>query len=444
MVRLNGLILLSAVMFAGGIPVSAQEAPPPQAAVETKEAPTPVIAPTHREISPAARMASEWEFFKVYGEDKNEDVAAAILPELADWLKVYPDADYAPDAQLLKARIHLRLGEYRPAIVDLLKHLQEYPGAESNAAARKLFTDTSNKKMDKKVIVALTEVGKAPESSDKAERLALFLGKMAVRAGVEFYEPLVAEFRGFSGRFPAFVGRDGLQLTLADLHAAKEEYIRARLAYSEMILVYPESQLIVKAKRSLGDVLANNLKDYDGAIAVYQDVAAAYPGTDEAWAAYVQLSKLPERQKKYALAVEMHEKVIALYPEKEAAYESYKAEARLLREEMSKYTEAIAVLGRLADKYKGEKALEALWLAAKIAKKDIKDLAAEVAAYDRIAADYPGDPQAPKALFAAAEGYENAKDFSKAMVYYGKISDKYPEDSLSNKSKNRINSIINK
>lgn len=444
MLRFKGLILLSAMMFAGGIPVSAQEAPAPQAAVETKAAPTPVIAPTHKDADPAARMAAEWEFFKVYAEDKNEDVAAAILPELAGWLEVYPDSDYAPDAQLLKARLHLRLGEYRFAIVDLLKHLQEYPGAESNAAARKLFTETINKKMDKKTIVALTEVAKAPESADKAERLALFLGKLAVRAGVEFYEPLVTEFRGFFGRFPLFVGRDGLQLTLADLHAAKEEYIRARLAYSEMILVYPESQLIVKAKRALGDVLANNLKDYDGAIAVYQDVSAGYPGTDEAWAAYVQLSKLPERQKKYALAVEMHEKIIALYPEKEAAYESYKAEARLLREEMSKYTEAIAVLNRLADKYKGEKALEALWLAAKIAKKDLKDLASEVKVYDRIAADYPGDAQAPKALFAAAEAYENVKDYENAKKYYGMVSDKYPEDSLSNKSKNRVNAIINK
>ena len=438
MVRLNACILLSAIIFAGGTPVSAQ------GESDAKAASAPVIAPTHKEVDPAALVAAEWEFFKVYGEDKNEDVAAAILPGLTEWLKVYAAADYAPDAQLLKANIHLRLGEHRYAIVDLLKHLQEYPGAESNASARKLFTETINKKMDKKTIVALTEAGKASESADKAERLALFLEKLSARAGVEFYEPLVTEFRGFFSRFPAYAGRDALQLALGDLHVKKEEYVRARLAYSELILVYPGSKLLVKAKRSLGDVLANNLKDYEGAITVYQDVAAGYPGTDEAWAAYVQLSKLPERQKKYALAVDMHEKIIALYPEKEAAYESFKAVARILREEMSKYTESIVVLNRLADKYKGEKALEALWLAAKIAKKDLKDLAVEVIVYDRIAADYDTDPQAPKALFAAAEAYEGAKDYEKAKKYYGMISDKYPEDSLSNKSKNRINAIINK
>ena len=49
-----------------------------------------------------------------------------------------------------------------------------------------------------------------------------------------------------------------------------------------------------------------------------------------------------------------------------------------------------------------------------------------------------------EALFAAAEAYKNAKDYDNARKYYGMVSDKYPEDSLSNKSKNRINSIINK
>ena len=84
------------------------------------------------------------------------------------------------------------------------------------------------------------------------------------------------------------------------------------------------------------------------------------------------------------------------------------------------------------------------WLAAKIAKKDLKDVAAEVTVYDKIVAEYPGDAQAPKAIFAAAEAYEDAKDYEKAREYYGQVSAKYPEDSLSNKSKNRINSIMNK
>jgi TolA-binding protein len=120
-----------------------------------------------------------------------------------------------------------------------------------------------------------------------------------------------------------------LQLVLGNLHLKKEEYLRARLAYEKLIAMYPDSRLLVKAKRSLADVLADNLKDYYGAISVYQEVAANYPGTEEAWAAYGQLARLSERQKKYGLAVEVYEKIIALYPETPAAYDAFQSEARI-------------------------------------------------------------------------------------------------------------------
>jgi TolA-binding protein len=203
----------------------------------------------------------------------------------------------------------------------------------------------------------------------------------------------------------------------------------------------------VKAKRALGDVLAGNLKEYDVAITVYQDVAAGYPGTDEAWAAYQQLAKLTEKQEKYQLAVDVHEKIIALYPDRKEAYDSFVAEARILREELSRFPEAVSVLNRLADKYKGEKpveVVEALYLAAKIARKDMKDLGIEIKTYDRIAEDFVSDPEAPKAIFAAAEAYEGAKDFEKAKEYYTKVSEKYEQDPLAAKAQKRLNAIINK
>ena len=437
----KGTILFFIMVLAGALPVSAQQgtsgteaaAPPAAAAV-------PVIKPS----LPAGGMAAEWEFLKTRGKDKDEDVAAIVLPELSDWLKLYPDSEYAAEAQLLKAEIHLKLGDYRSAIVDLLKHTQEYPDSGSNASAVKLLGETLDKKMDKKTRPVLSEAGKAPEAGGKAERLAALLKKLAERAGGELYEPVAGELREFSGRFPSYAGRDELYLALGDLHFKKEEYLRARLAYEKLITLYPDSRLLVKAKRSLGDVLANNLKDYDGAISVYQDVAANYPGTEEAWAAYGQLAKLSERQKRYGLAVDVHEKIIALYPEKAAAYDSFQAEARILRDELSKPAEAAAVLGRLADKYKGEKAIEALYLAAKIAKKDLKDLEAEIKMYGRISTEYPNDKEAPKALFASAEAYEAAQNFEQARAYYGKVSEKYPEDSLSAKAQKRLNAIINK
>ncbi len=440
MLLTSGLILSVIIAAAGGSPVAAQEGVSGQeAAVKA------VIIPASAEPGQAGLMEAEWQFLKKRGGDKEKEVAAAILPEIEDWLRAYPDSEPAPEAQLLKAKIHLRLGDHKAAIVDLLKHLQEYPGSGSSASARKLFTETVGKKLNDKGAKILNEIAKTQEApADKAASLADAFGKLAALDGEEFYVPLVSEFRAFFSRFFSYSGRDVMQLELGDLYVKKGEYLAARLAYEKVIEVYPGSQFVAKAKRALADVLANNLKEYDAAIAVYQDVAAGYPGTEEAWASYMQLAKLPERQDKYALAVEVHEKIISLYPEKDAAYDSYIAEARILREEMSKSQEAVAVLCRLADKYKGEKAVDALYLAAKIAKKDIKDLGTEIKMYDRIAGEYPQNPEAPKAIFAAAEAYENAKDFEKAREYYGKVSDQYPQDSLSSKAQKRVNAIISK
>ena len=392
----------------------------------------PLSAPANigaKAAAPAGIMETEWKYLKAYGDDKDEDVAAAMLVQLTDWLRLYSDSEYADEAQLLKARLHLRLGDYKSAIVDLLKHTQEYPNSKFNADVKKLLNETIDKKMDKKTKPVLIEIAASPETADKSQRLALFLEKLSDKAGDTFYGPAVAEFREFFNRFPLYAGRDGLQLVLGNLHSKKEEYLSARLAYERLIQVYPDSKFRVRAKKLLGDVLANNIKDYNAAIKIYQGITADSPGTGEAWASYKQLARLSERQKQYPLAVEIYERIIALYPdEKMEVYNAFISEARILREELSKPKEAVEVLNRLAAQYKGAKAIEALYLAAEIARKDMKDLDTEIQMYDKIAADYQAE--APKALFAAGQACEKNKSFDKAREYYDTVVQKYPDDSL--------------
>ena len=116
----------------------------------------------------------------------------------------------------------------------------------------------------------------------------------------------------------------------------------------------------------------------------------------------------------------------------------------MLREEMDKPGDAVAVLGRLADKYKGPKAIEALLLAAEIYRKDLKDSAGEVKMYDRIAAEYPADPQAPKALYAAGEVFEKNLAQEKAGEYYGRVIANYADNSMAKKAQKRIDAMNGK
>ena len=425
---------------------SAKAAPAPEApaasaeqaeVVEADKAPqqTPVSA------APADPVRAEWEFLKLKSADKDEDVLALALPQLSDWLYRNPENENADSALLLKANLHLRLGDHRFAVIDLMKHMREYPQSPTAAEAARLFIETLERKVDSKTAPRLAEIAQAPAAGEKADRISVLLERTAEAAGENFYGPLTAEFRDFFNRFPSYEKNDEVRLALADLHLKKEEYLPARLAYEKMIRMGAGSPLLPRAKNSLAGVLADHLKEYDAAIAVYRDIAASYPGTDEAWTAYGRLPRLAEKQRKYDLAVKTYETIIALYPDKPEAFTAYQSEARVFRDELSRPIEAVAALNRLADKYKGDKAIEALFLAADIARKDMKDSVLEIKNYDRIVSQYPSGPQAPKALLAAGEAYEKDGNREKASESYLQIIEKYADDALAKKAQKRFNSL---
>jgi len=431
--------VICTVCALSGVAYSQESAGP--AAAESAPA---VAASAAQSSSPSSVVEVEWEYIKTLAENKDDEVASAALGQLSDWLRFYPEEASSAEAQLLKARLHLRAGEYKVAVVDLLKHLYVYPQADSGPAAAKLLKDTIEKKAPKKIKQALVEIAFGPAESNVEQRLALLIERLSAKTGEELYEPVTAEFAEFFGRFPRYAGRDALQLALADYHLKKEEYLLARLGYEKMIQLYPLSPLRVKGEKALGDVLAVNIKDYAAAIKVYQAVAASFPGTVEAWASYLQLAVLCEKQKQYPLALSVYERIIGLYPDRAEAYEAFRSEARILRSEVASPKEAMVVLSRLADKYPGEKAVEALYLAAEIARNDIKDFEAEIKMYDRVVAEYPDKERAPRALLAAGQAYEKLKNRDKAKQYYTTIIEKFPDEPLAKKAQKYIVSLDSK
>lgn len=411
-----------------------------QPAAEPAAQPAPAAKEPPKELPPAE---AEWNFIKARGGTKDDDTIALLVPQLDDWLVRNGDSAEAAEALLLKARLRVNAGEWRAALTDLARLLQEYDGAPAAAEARKLFDATSAKELGKKERPLFNELARVTRSG-KADRLAGMLEYLSAKFGADFYAPIKDEYRGFFNRFPAYAGNDILRLALADLHLANKEYLAASLAYRKLVEMHPASQLMPRAKTSLAATLAENLKEYDAAIEVYRDITDSYAGTPEAWNAYQKLPKLVEKQDKYELAVQIYDRIIALYPDKPEAFDAHNSKARVLREELKKAGEAIETLNKLADKYKGEKAVEALLLAAEFARKDLKDAALEVKAYDRIVAEYAADPQAPKALYAAGEAFEREKNVDKAREYYSKVMEKYADNSLAKKAQKRLDALTGK
>jgi TolA-binding protein len=458
---LKTTFLISGLAAACCAPLAAQEELPGTAPVVTAEAPKQQAEPAAlpgvqppaavQAAEPAAKPAAEgdvvsaeWRFFLDNSADKDEDVLEMLLQGLSDWVAHNPENPGAGNAQYLKASLRYRLGDYKGALMDLEQHFYEYPQGASSSEAKKLFLEILEKKADKKMKASLVQLAGAVPAGDTAARLYVLLEKLPLAAGAPFYDSIIAQYRAYLNRFPGRAGNDNICMAEADMHLNMKKYLAARVGYEKMISVYPASPLIARAKLFLAVVLADELKEYDKAIKVFQDITVSLPGTDQAWAAYARLPELAEKQKMYQAAVGIYEEIIKLYPDKEEAYNAFVAEARVLREELEKPAEAVAVLERLADKYKGERAIEALQLAAEIYRKDLKDSAGEVRMYDRIAAEYPADPQAPKALYAAGEVFEKSKTNDKAAEYYGKVIAKYADNSMAKKAQKRIDAMNGK
>jgi tetratricopeptide (TPR) repeat protein len=227
------------------------------------------------------------------------------------------------------------------------------------------------------------------------------------------------------------------------LDIKNKKYLTGILCYDKVLQVYPSSALCPKAKRQIADVYADSLKKPKDAIAIYQEVVNKYPGSDEAGASYGRLAQLSEQEKQYSLAIEVYDKMIELYPQQDAAYNAYVAKARVYKDSLKDYKNAVNSLEQLAGAFKGEKGVKALNEAALIASKDMRDTQLEIKLYQRISTEYADDTlEAPKALYSMAEVYDKKlKNPDRAVEIYRQIADGYAASSYAAKANKMIEKL---
>lgn len=387
------------------------------------------------------RARTEWDYLRTKAEDTRSEIAAAILPDLSRLLRSYPDAEFSSEALQLKSGLHLRLGDYREAIVSYLRLIHEDPGSVTAFKTQKALKDLTEKKAPRKLRAFFTEISQAEDGGEKASRMAALLERLTEPAGEFLYEPLAAEFEDFFGRFGVYPAADKLLLALGRLHTLAGKHEAAVLAYGKIPAVFPDSRLNPKAKRLTADVLADDLKEPDKAATLYQDVISRYPENPEAGLSYERLARIEERSKRYDQAVDIYRKIEKLYPNTEAALLAFQGEARLLQDRLGRPSDAISVYGKLADMFKGDPRARALKEAASIAGSQ-KDYSTQVELYRRIARDAPETSEAPEALYEAAEICEKRLDDpERAADFYDQLALKYPAHKLAKKAKRRARSL---
>ncbi len=415
-------------------PAPKEEPSPLRKALEEAEARGPALT-----VDKIAGPAEEYAFAKAASEDADSDVAEAAMADLELFVRRYPESPLAPEAMLQLAALRQKKGDWQPALTTLLRLLYEYPTTKIGLRAKSDYLSLVDKKASRKQRQLLADLVKLPESGDKADRLAYVWRKLVDDAPDALYEPVAAEIRDFSVRFPTHKDGDRLQAQLARLHSVNGKPAAAMLACRKLLALYPDSALRSKAQMFVGDLYAQELRDPKKAIDAYQELVSQYPTSPEVLPSLQKSAALFEdKLKQYDLAIEMHEKVVAGFPKTAASLAALKSTAKLQRDRLSKPADAIKTLTRLSSMHGGQDGVDALLSAADYSRRDLKDMARQAELLRKVADDYAAAKEAPQALFDSASVYEtDLKDSAKALELFKEVETKFPSHKLAKKAADR-------
>ncbi len=421
-------------------PPSLLEENKPAAGSATKEEPKPETQASVSEPKVSASAANEFAFAKAHAEDVDIKMQEAVMEELAVFVRRYPASEQAPEAMLILAELTQKQGHWQRATASLLRLLYEYPDMKIGLRAKSNFLTLVEKKAARKHRLILNDLVKLPETADKADRLSALWRKIADQAPEALYEPVAAEIRDFTVRFPGHKDGDQLQATLARLHAANDNPIAALLSWSKLLALYPESAARSAAQMSIGDLYVDALHDPKKAIDAYQELVEKYPKAFEVQSALENSARIfSDTLRQYALAVEMHERIVKLFPKTPAGLKALKSIAKLQRDRLNAPEEAIKTLLRLSSMHGGQDGIDAVLQAADCARRDLKDFGRQAEILRKVSSDYAGAKEALQALYDAAGVYADAvKDNAKAIELYKEVASKSPSSKLARRARERV------
>lgn len=415
-------------------PVPAPE-PKPEPKGEPKPEPEPAPVPAAK----APGADEEFAFAKSAAEDSDEKIQQAAMEELAVFARRHSASEHAPEAMLLLAGLRQKNGDWQVATAALLRLLYEYPETKVGLRAKSDYLTLVDKKASRRHRPILSELVKLPETADKADRLSALWRRLAEKAPDALYEPVAAEIRDFTVRFPGHKDGDKLQAALAQLHAANDKPAAALLSWRKLLALFPESPARARARMSIGDLYADALRDPKKAIDAYQELVEKHPGAPEVQAALENSARLfDDKLRQYALAVEMHERIVKLFPKTPASLKSLKSIAKLQRDRLGAADDAVKTLMRLSSMHGGQEGIDALLQAADYSRRDLKDFSRQAEMLRKVSDDYAGAKEAPQALYDAAGVYEDSvKDNAKAIELYKEVGSKFPSHKLAKKGADR-------
>lgn len=368
--------------------------------------------------------------------------AAALARDTGLWIAANGQNPEVKTALLMQADYYLRAQQEAKALVALLQVRFSFPSAQdltllSSNVEQAMEGLNRNQKAQALKLLAIDTTALTQTQKQTALLEAIVKAKLE-----KIYEPVCELFENFFVSHADYAGNDKLTLLYGDWHRQNENYNAAVLEYKKVNELFDATPYKAASLRMAADVYGGDLKDYDTAIAVYNQVLKLYPDSAEKGIVFKHMAVMEENRRDYAAALAYYEKAIAQLGAQPAAYEAWTGKADVLiknKDYQAAYDTQIKAAEMFAsneDNY-----VNALLSAAETADRRLKNAALQAAALDKVLLVYPQTQKAPEIMYDLGYALEKQEKNAQAVAMYKRLIINYPTDKYASRAQGRLSRL---
>ncbi|MFH2034869.1 MAG: tetratricopeptide repeat protein [Candidatus Zixiibacteriota bacterium] len=397
------------------------------------------------DLSLAQNDKTCFEFLRAKYNDHDSRLSEYLKTEVNSFISQYPQSSLMPDALILQAKIFDEFREEEVAVAILVKVMFLYPTSDKRPEANDLMMSliAGNDKLQEIKNELFNLSDKIDFEENRADRYYSYLEFIYDLGQPQMYNWLMGELYHFLAEFPDHIQIDRVHRWIAGTYGAENEEQAAVAAYLKYEMLFPESEFIPLVKNRRAEVIYEDLKEYDTAMAIFTNVIEQYPSTQYVATALFHRAKIKaNRFKEYVAAINDLRRLADDFPDHQLAMPALFEIARLNEKKQKAYIGAIGVYEEIVEKYPNNpQAPDALIMAAKLHTKINEDRNA-IGKYAQYATHYPNRKDSPQMLFKAGMICESKlKDNQQAFEYFDAVAKRYPDSKYAPKAQKKADRL---
>lgn len=215
-------------------------------------------------------------------------------------------------------------------------------------------------------------------------------------------------------------------LQVAEHLYSEQRYAEALTFYARFLESHPQAKNADKILLKIGEIQYYDSQDIEKAIATYDKVIAAWPGTDSAVTALESKAALLDKQNDFREIIAVYEALLKYPQAREKKGEEYRYQIGKAYLKLRDYNQAKLELGQMLQEFPNTKFKANVYLDIAEAHFREREWSRAIEYYQTLVREVPDSPLLVQARFNWALALENLGEWSEALRIFESIRGDYP------------------